>query len=334
MTRHNVKHYPLDVELTRKPRCGLCSFYPLEAGNTYNCPIKEEVVHRVSKPPKARAHANEMKHFICFHPMTELAWQTYFKIRRHRESEGYKKRRRLNPEPHREHVRQYRIENPEKIKEWRKNWEKENATWLRIKRHRNYLKHREEKLENSRFRNQIERYNPMKRVMDIFSYYRRQIEKGAQLRSKTAEEKAERKLIYETIRAYDPVWRVTEKIRMRVRYEDQLEYRRWRRIIREYDPMLAVEQKFKAARERIRDGKSPNYTPRKSRHPIEDIPLGIEGLEAPPDAPTEPYIPQSLPEIVVGYSGSDARGGVDKLWKSHPDAYRKRNLKFARLDMQ
>jgi hypothetical protein len=241
----------LKVELAQRPRCGLCSFYPLEQGNSYLCPVHNEKVARISRPPRASG-GRGLNHYICFHPMTELAWRAFWRIRVSREN-ARKKGRREDPEKHRAEVRRYQREHPWKKREWARRFREAHPETNRIMKHRYYLAHREKLIERAWLRFIIDDYDPVALVLKRFRYYRRMERKGHNL---------------------------------------QIQRHEWRDFEEERD------------------------------------------LSLQPEAPVEPYIPTDIQVFAPDVSGSEQRGGVDGLWKSHPDAYRRRGLKFARLDMQ
>ena len=146
-------------ELYRRPKCGLCSFYPITVGNEFDCPIKGKTVYRTSKPPRIGGDVS-MSRYYCFQPTTELAYETRQELmiekdrRQHREY--WKKPGRM--ETHRENNRR-----------WYENHVKVEQEKMREK----YKRNPESQKERSLFRSYIEAYNPLKNVLQMFGYHRR-----------------------------------------------------------------------------------------------------------------------------------------------------------------
>ena len=182
----------LEWELAHAPRCGLCSFFPIDTGIDYYCPILERSVHRRTTPPKL---PGKFIRYYCFYPMTKLAYEQLRKFTHQRDnlhhrrfSKGYiphaelsdedrervnkaqRERREINPTKHREEVKRWRMDNPDKANAITARYHERHRAEIRERNHRKYLETKDTVKERSIFRSYIYYYNPMRLVNRRFQH--------------------------------------------------------------------------------------------------------------------------------------------------------------------
>jgi hypothetical protein len=180
--------------------------------------------------------------------------------------------------------------------------------------------------------------------------------RGHRKRMTEADREKEREIhrIQYEIDRHDPVFIVLERFRNSDRKEQAKERHFIKTVISWYDPMKPVYEKFRYADAKsrmIREGKVDEDKARRKKRRDElkeqkkNLPfithLTLDQLNIINELKNQDiignYSVENQQELLVAepiVSGCDARGGIQRLWKSHPGAYRKRMLKFARGDMQ